>query len=131
MKYLLLLSLSLSLLACSKNKGEEDGDPSGRTTVKFTNQLSRSFTNVKIAHIPAGTAILIKNAGTLDANATTGDIVINTANVGKVYFYYDEGDKTYYTDYGFAIAEGTSNNWNINSGTIFHQIQKTSPLYPK
>lgn len=131
MKYLFYLTLCIGLVACSKNSDDDRRDPDERTTVKFINKLARSFENVKIGFIPVGDAKLIKSVGTLAQNGDTGDIVITDKSVIKVYFYYDEGDKTYYTDYGFGISQGTFNNWEINSNTIFHQVQKTSPLYPK
>lgn len=131
MKYLFFLLLTVSLVACSKNKDDNEPDPGKRTTVKFTNKLARSFQNVKIGIIKGGDGILIKNVGTLSQSGDTGEIEVKDQSVIQVFFYYDEGDKSYYTDYGFSIAQGTFNNWDINSNTIFNVIQKTSKLYPK
>ncbi len=130
MKYLFYLVLGLTLVGCSKDNDDEPR-PGNETTVKFINKLPRSFENVKIAYLSGSNAKLIKEVGTLAQGGDTGNILIRDQNVGKVFFYYDEGDKTYFTDHGFLIAQETFNNWEINTNTIFHQLQKTSALYPK
>lgn len=133
-KLLLLLAASALLISSCSKGGNDDDDDDEITTVKFTNTLTRSFNNVKIGiwKGDGNPAKLVKDVGTFAAGANTGEIKITDPTVVTVYFYYDETNgKTYMTDYGFGISQGTFNNWNINAGTSFMQISKTDDFYPR
>src|SRR5262249_27792452 len=101
------------------------------TTVNFTNTLNRSFDNVVIGSWKGGPATVIKKVGKMNVGATTGEIELTDYTLVKVYFYYDEGGKTYMTPYGFGISQGTFNNWQINGSVIFDEVKKTDAIYPK
>ncbi len=125
---LLLLSIPVVFLSCSKGNNDEDDD---KTTVTFNNTLSRSFGNVVIGSWTGGNGKLIKSVGNLTAGGSTGEIVITDNTLTVVYFFYDEGGKTYVTPYGFGISQGTFNNWQINTNVIFDEISKSDQMYPK
>lgn len=128
-----VLLLALTFISCSKGGDDDDemnpGD--GKTTVNFTNKLPTDLNTAVVGSYNPVQAKLIKTIGTLSAGASTGEISITDKSVEKVYFYYDFNGKTYISDYGFTIAQGTFNNWNIDGNISFKPIEKNSIYYPK
>jgi len=135
MKGILTLALlcSLTLFACSKN-GDSDDDPkpNGGTAVNFENNLSRPLSKVLVGLYLGSSVKLLKNYGTLAAGASTGDIAFTPeGDLMKIFFYYEEDDKVYYTTHGFLLDKGQKKTYNIMNNTSFDRIEKTSFMYPK
>ena len=137
MRYKLLFLLAvpvIMLVSCSKSKGSDEDDDNKKTTVNFTNTLNRALTNVKIGTWKGdgNPARLLRDVGNFAAGSSTGEIQIKDPSIRVVYFYYDETNgKTYMTDFGYGISQGTFNNWDINSAMHLMEISKSDDLYPR
>ncbi|MBL7697774.1 MAG: hypothetical protein JNK79_06430 [Chitinophagaceae bacterium] len=130
LKHLAVALLALTLFSCSKD-GDTEEEPTD-TTVNFHNKLDRSFDNAVIGSWKGGAkATVIKKLGTFAAGQSTGEIKITDPTFIKVYFYYDEGDKTYMTPLGYSISQGTFNNWNLDGNMVLESIEKTDEYYPE